>query len=103
MSLVDLRGTAAELPDAWSSRPLGRLGGVEVKVLRMDGRPLAAETHGAAEALLVLDGTLRLLVGDAEVEVGPGQMYVVGAGVRHAVRPGSHGTLVIVEHAASGG
>ncbi|CCB71460.1 conserved protein of unknown function (plasmid) [Streptantibioticus cattleyicolor NRRL 8057 = DSM 46488] len=85
------------MPDAWSSRLLGRVGAAAVKVVRMDGRALAPESHGTAEALLVLDGTLRLAVGDAELEVGPGRMCLGEAGVRHAVRPGSHGTLVVVE------
>ncbi|MBH1937543.1 cupin domain-containing protein [Streptomyces sp. AV19] len=97
MSLIDIRSTAAELPDAWSSRLLGRVSGVGVKVLRMDGRALEPEVHDAAEALLVLEGALRLTAGDVEVEVHAGEMYVVEAGVRHAVRSGSRGTLVIVE------
>lgn len=97
MNHVDLRSTAGELPDAWSSHLLGRIGGSGVKVLRMDGRPLETESHDAAEALLVLDGILRLTAGGDEVEVRAGEMYVVRAGVEHAVRPGSHGTLVIVE------
>ncbi|GAA0394181.1 cupin domain-containing protein [Streptomyces luteireticuli] len=106
MNPVDLRGTAAELPDAWNSRLLGRIGdiggagGVGLKVLRMDGRALEPESHGTAEALLVLDGTLRLTAGGVAVEVCAGEMYVVGAGVEHAVRPGSRGTLVIVERLA---
>ncbi|AKN74270.1 MULTISPECIES: cupin domain-containing protein [Streptomyces] len=96
MTLVDVRSTAARLPDAWSSHLLGRAGGAGVKVLRMDGRPLAPESHDTAEALLVLDGTLRLHAGGTDVDVRAGQMYVVAAGVEHAVRAGSRGTLVIV-------
>ncbi|MYV62032.1 cupin domain-containing protein [Streptomyces sp. SID4931] len=46
---------------------------------------------------MVLDGRLELSVDGDEVTVGPGEMYVVGAGAAHAVRPGSRGTLVIVE------
>ncbi|KUL46005.1 cupin [Streptomyces sp. NRRL F-4489] len=95
--VVDVRGTAAGLPDAWSSHLLGRVGGAGVKVLRMDGRAGEPESHDTAEALLVLDGTLRLAVEDTEVEVRAGELYVVAAGVRHAVRPGSRGTLVIIE------
>ncbi|NEC21125.1 cupin domain-containing protein [Streptomyces parvus] len=47
--------------------------------------------------MLVLDGRLELSVDGHEVTVGPGETYVVGGGVTHAVRPGSRGTLVIVE------
>ena len=97
MNAVDVRSAAAGLPDAWRSLLLGRVRSTGVKVLRMDGRALAPESHDAAEALLVVDGTLRLVADGAEVDVRAGEMYVVEAGVEHAVRPGSHGTLVIVE------
>lgn len=56
MNVVNLAETAAGLPEAWSSLPLGRAGAACVKVLRMDEMPVAEESHGAAEALLVLDG-----------------------------------------------
>ncbi|MFG2628578.1 cupin domain-containing protein [Streptomyces sp. NPDC048473] len=97
MSVVNLFRTAAALPDAWRSRPLGEVGTACVKVLRMDELPVEEETHGTAEVLLVVDGRLELTVEDTEVTVGPGEMYVVTAGARHAVRTGSQGTLVIVE------
>ena len=97
MSLVNLRETAAALPEAWSSRPLGQVGTACVKVLRMDELPVVAEVHSEAEVLLVLDGRLELEVDGRGVSVGPGEMWVVAAGVSHAVGPGSRGTLVILE------
>ncbi|MGW2228463.1 cupin domain-containing protein [Streptomyces formicae] len=101
MNPIDVPSKATELPTAWHSLVLGRIGPTEVKVLRMDGRTVPVESHETAEALLVLEGTLRLTVAGAEIEVGAGEMYVVEAGVDHAVRRGSRGTLVIVEHGAA--
>ncbi|MFD9591946.1 cupin domain-containing protein [Kitasatospora sp. NPDC059973] len=97
MNRIDVPATAAALPGAWRSRVLGRIGTAAVKVLRMDELPLAEERHPHAEALLVLDGRLDLLVAGTAVPLGPGELYVVAAGVPHAVAPGSRGTLVIVE------
>ncbi|SOB88992.1 cupin domain-containing protein [Streptomyces sp. 1331.2] len=97
MSVVDLVATAAGLPKAWSSRRLGRVGTACVKVLRMDELPVEEESHGADEALLVLDGRLELEVDGTPVTVRAGELYLVAAGTVHAVRPGSRGTLVIVE------
>ncbi|MFJ2770965.1 cupin domain-containing protein [Streptomyces sp. NPDC087300] len=97
MNPIDVPDRAARIGDAWSSSVLGRVGRAEVKVLRMDGRTLPLEAHDTAEALFVVDGTLRLIADGAEVDVRAGEMYVVEAGVAHAVRPGSTGTLVIVE------
>ncbi|MGW1077348.1 cupin domain-containing protein [Streptomyces sp. NPDC002537] len=101
MNVIDMPGTAAELPDAWNSLLLGRVGRTAVKVLRMDGRPLEPESHDTAEALLVLDGTLRLVADGIEVEVCAGEMCIIEAGAEHAVRPGSIGTLVIVERVSN--
>ncbi|MEV6209374.1 cupin domain-containing protein [Kitasatospora sp. NPDC051914] len=97
MSVVNLVATATGLPQAWSSRRLGRVGAACVKVLRMDELPVEEESHGADEALLVIDGRLELEVNGTPVSVGAGELYVVAAGTVHAVRGGSHGTLVIVE------
>lgn len=97
MSAVNVAETAAGLPEAWNSRRLGMVGAACVKVLRMDGLPVEEESHGAAEALLVLDGRLELEVGGMPVSVRAGELFMVTAGTAHAVRPGSRGTLVIVE------
>ncbi|MFJ7061268.1 cupin domain-containing protein [Streptomyces griseobrunneus] len=97
MSVVKVSEAAKALPRSWSSRVLGRVGTAAVKVLRMDELPVEEERHAEPEALLVLDGTLELAVDGRAVTVGPGEMYVVAAGTAHAVRPGSSGTLVIVE------
>ncbi|MCF3100652.1 cupin domain-containing protein [Streptomyces roseoverticillatus] len=97
MTVIDLNDTAAALPDAWRSRVLGRVGPACLKVLRMSELPVEEESHDAPEALLVLDGQLELDLGGELVTVGAGGLCVVPAGARHAVRPGSRGTLVIVE------
>ncbi|MEU9672181.1 cupin domain-containing protein [Streptomyces parvus] len=97
MSVIKVSEAASALPRAWSSTALARVGTASVRVLRMDALPVEEERHDEAEVLLVLDGRLELSVDGHEVTVGPGEMYVVGAGAAHAVRPGSRGTLVILE------
>lgn len=97
MSLINVMSTAAALPEGWRSLVLGEVGPACVKVLRMDDMPVEAEAHDAPEALLVLDGQLQLEVSGQPVPVGAGELYVIPAGTTHAVRPGSRGTLVIME------
>ena len=56
----------------------------------------AAEVHDYDEAILVVEGRLRLGLADAVVELAAGDFYVIPAGVRHRGEPGgSHGTLMI--------
>lgn len=97
MPLLDFSAIAAQLPDSWKSTRLGQVGPARIKVLRMDEQAYEEETHDYNEGLLVIDGQLRLSVGDQAVWVNAGQMYLVEAGVAHAVAAGSHGTLVIVD------
>ncbi|MDW3686527.1 cupin domain-containing protein [Cupriavidus sp. CV2] len=99
MPLIQFDALAAALPGAWKSTVAGQVGPARIKVLRMDEQAFEAETHDYNEGLLVASGRLMLQVeGEAgTVVVEPGQMYLALAGISHAVLPGSHGTLVIVD------
>jgi mannose-6-phosphate isomerase-like protein (cupin superfamily) len=94
--LFDL-AQAAQLEQAWRSKRLASVGDANLKLLRMDAQAYPVETHAYAEGLLVLDGELYLEVAGEAVTVAAGQLYVVPAGVPHAVRPGSGGTLLIID------
>lgn len=95
--LTDLRARAAQLPEAWRSQVLATIGDARLKVVRMDAGAFENECHAYDEALLVLEGTMELELDGAVVPVRGGEIYIVHAGVSHAVAPGSHGTLVIID------
>ncbi|AIO38431.1 cupin domain-containing protein [Burkholderia sp. AU19243] len=97
MSLIDFKSVAAAQAAAWKSTIVGEVGPARIKVLRMDAQPYDAEVHDYDEGLLVLDGRLMLEVDARTIVVEPGQMYLATAGTRHAVLPGSHGTLAIID------
>ena len=94
--IVDLPALARGLA-AWQSHLLGQIGSARLKLLRMDEAPYVEETHDVSEALLVLDGALRLRIGGALRVAGAGQLCLVPAGVPHAVEEGSTGTLLIMD------
>jgi len=97
MSHFELGSLAAALPAAWRSQVIARIGEANLKLLRMDALPLAEETHAYAEGLLVIDGQLNLELAGQPVVVRRGELYVVSAGVPHAVAGGSTGTLLIID------
>ena len=97
MSLYDLSTEAQALSEAWHSRILGRIGEANLKVLRMDERPIIEEVHEYDEGLLVIEGCLELSIGGKQISVTSGQLYVAKAGVAHTVKSGSYGTLVIID------
>jgi mannose-6-phosphate isomerase-like protein (cupin superfamily) len=75
--------TAASLTELWSPRVIAELEDSYVKVAKVQGH-LAWHSHDDEDELFyVLKGRLRIEMDDANVEVGPGQLYVVPKGVRH--------------------
>jgi len=97
MSTCNLLLQASQLPHAWRSTVIGQAAGANLKVLRMDELAYPDETHDFDEALLVLEGQMNLQVHGQLIAVKQGEVYLVPAGVAHAVAPGSHGTLVIID------
>lgn len=97
MSLIALTEAAAALSQTWKSQVLARFGDANLKVLRMDEAAYPEECHDYPEGLLVLDGQMLLEIGGEVVRVGAGELYVVPAGVPHAVVAGSCGTLLILD------
>lgn len=96
MNLINLKSAAAR-SKTWKSIILARVGGANIKVMRMDDTPYPDESHDYPEGLLVVDGQLNLTVDSEAITVRAGEIFVVPAGVAHAVAPGSAGTLVIFD------
>ena len=97
MSKCNLLFQASQLPDAWRSTIIGKAAGANIKVLRMDELPYPNEIHDFDEALLVIEGQLNLQIHNEVVAVQQGEVYIVPAGIPHAVAQGSNGTLVIID------
>lgn len=94
---IKLNDIAAQLPQAWSSTVLTQVGHANFKVLRMDEREYANETHPYEEVLLVIDGQLNLVIDNQLIVVKTGESYTVQPNTPHAVAQGSFGTLVILD------
>ncbi len=97
METIKLLDLANSLPSVWKSTVVGRPAGVNFKLLRMDGSVYPDEVHDFDEALLVLEGCMRLDMQGKVTEVRAGEVCIVPAGIPHGVAAGSHGTLVIID------
>ncbi|HSI57211.1 MAG TPA: cupin domain-containing protein [Ideonella sp.] len=97
MTKISLKNEASALALAWRSKIVGQAAGANVKVVRMDGSSYPNEVHTFVEALLVLEGQMKLEIEGKIVSVEASEIFIVPAGIPHAVAPGSHGTLVIID------
>ncbi|MCV2419116.1 cupin domain-containing protein [Paucibacter sp. DJ2R-2] len=97
MSTIKLSQEAHALPLPWRSKVLGHVAGSNIKVLRMDASAYPNEVHDFVEALLVVEGQMKLEIAGKTVCVQAGEVFMVPAGTPHAVAAGSQGTLVIID------
>jgi quercetin dioxygenase-like cupin family protein len=97
VEVLALPALGAQLPTAWQSRLLGRVGDAQLKLTRMDGTASPQEVHDYIEALFVIDGELRLRIAGQVLRVRAGELCLVPAGTAHAVDEGSTGTLLILD------
>ena len=83
LSPVNLEAAAGALEEHWSPRVVARVADQYVKVAKVLGEFVWHAHQGQDELFLVLRGSLRIQMEGGEVTLGPGDVFVVPAGVRH--------------------
>lgn len=101
MSAVNLEAVCAELDELWSPRVVGRVADQYVKVAKIRGEFVWHAHEEEDELFLVLRGEMRIQMEDGEVTLGPGDVFVVPAGVRHNPVADEECWLALIEPAAT--
>ncbi|MGI8716607.1 MAG: cupin domain-containing protein, partial [Lapillicoccus sp.] len=95
-AVVDLASALSTFEEPWSPRTVAVMNGYDVRVVKARG-DFAAHAHPETDELfLVVSGSLTIRMDAGDVDLGPGQLYVVPRGVRHQpVSPGGAEVLLI--------
>ena len=91
---LSLDAAFARIEDHWNPRIAAELNGQQVKVVKVLGAFVWHSHEHEDELFLVHRGRLRLELRDRIVELGPGELFVVGRGVEH--RPVADGEVELV-------
>jgi quercetin dioxygenase-like cupin family protein len=95
---VSITKTIASLPGPWQQRQLAAVNESVVRVARFHGE-FPWHHHDEEELFLCWDGTFRIELEDEEaVQLGPGDLYVVRAGVRHRPVADEPAHVLLFEH-----
>jgi mannose-6-phosphate isomerase-like protein (cupin superfamily) len=73
----------SRITEQWSPRLLAEVNDMAVKAARLQGEFVWHSHEHEDELFFVVHGTLRLLLRDGEVVLGPGEMVVIPRGVEH--------------------
>ncbi|GAA0663903.1 cupin domain-containing protein [Kitasatospora atroaurantiaca] len=94
---VNLQDKLALFSEHWSPKTVGRLNDYEIKVVKIQGEFVWHTHDDTDELFLVLDGQLTIQLRDQDVELGPGEMFIVPRGVEHCPRATGEVAALLIE------
>jgi mannose-6-phosphate isomerase-like protein (cupin superfamily) len=80
---IDLASVLASFEQPWAPRTVATVNDYDVRVVKTVGEFTGHAHPDTDEFFLVLRGRLTIKMDAGDVELGPGQVYVVPRGVRH--------------------
>ena len=98
---VDLASILATFDEPWSPRTVAVLNDYDVRVVRTEGEFTRHSHPETDEFFLVLRGRLTIRMGDGDVQLGPGQLYVVPRGVQHQPVSDEGAEVLLIEPSAT--
>ena len=94
---VNLAAALATFDDTWSPRVVGRLNELKLEVVKVRGEFVWHSHADTDDFFLVLDGRLTIQLRDRDVDLGPGELFVVPAGVEHRPRSEGGAHVLLIE------
>lgn len=94
---VNLAAKLALFDEPWSPKIVARYNGNDVMVAKFKG---AFRWHSHADTddlFLVLEGRVRIETEDGPVDLGPGELFVVPAGVAHRPVAEDEAAVLLIE------
>jgi mannose-6-phosphate isomerase-like protein (cupin superfamily) len=82
-SAINLLGKFHKFNDLWSPRVIAELNHYQVKLARISGEFIWHEHADTDELFLCLEGFMTIEMHAGNVQLGPGDLYVVPKGVAH--------------------
>lgn len=101
-TVVDFAEKLATFEEHWSPKIVGQVNDLHVKVVKILGEFVWHQHDDTDETFIVLAGRLTIrLEGRDDVEVGPGQMFIVPRGQRHCPVASEESHLLLLEPAGT--
>jgi mannose-6-phosphate isomerase-like protein (cupin superfamily) len=94
---IDLALVLSTFQEPWAPRTVATLNDYDVRVVKTRGEFTPHSHSDTDELFLVLRGSLTIKMDSDDVELGPGQMYVVPRGVQHQPVSADGAEVVLIE------
>jgi mannose-6-phosphate isomerase-like protein (cupin superfamily) len=94
---VNLAEQLARFDDVFAPRLVARLNDYKVLLVKAQGEFVWHSHPETDDFFLVLEGRLTIQLHDGDVELGPGELYVVPRGVEHCPRSDEGAQVLLIE------
>jgi len=94
---INLRDELGQFDDRWSPRTVATFNGHDVMVVKVEGEFTWHHHDDTDDFFLVLDGHLTIRMRDGDVELGPGDLFVVPVGVEHQPYAEHEAHILLIE------
>lgn len=98
---IDLASVLSTFEEAWAPRTVAVLNDYDVRVVKTQGEFTPHSHPETDEFFLVLRGSLTIKMDGGDVELGPGQVYVVRRGVMHQPVSAEGAEVLLIEPRAT--
>ena len=94
---VNLAERLGQFDEHWSPRTVAEFNGHDVMVVKVRGEFVWHHHDDTDDLFLVLSGRLTIRLRDGDVELGPGELFVVPAGVEHQPFAAEEAEMMLIE------
>lgn len=97
MTAINLAQKLATFSDYWSPKIVAGFNGNDVMVVKVKGEFNWHSHPDTDDFFLVLQGRLKIQLRDRDVQLGPGELFVVPKGVEHRPVAEEEAHLLLIE------
>ena len=94
---INLADKLAQFDEHWSPRTVAEFNGHDVMVVKVKGEFVWHHHDDTDDFFLVLKGRITIRMHDGDVDLGPGEMFVVPVGVEHQPFAADEAELLLIE------
>ncbi|GAB2617273.1 cupin domain-containing protein [Streptomyces capparidis] len=98
---VNLADRLSRFSDLWAQKKIADLNDYEIKLAKLKGEFVWHTHEDTDELFLVVSGRLTIQLRDGDVELGPGELFVVPRGVEHCPVAAEETAILLVEPAGT--
>jgi mannose-6-phosphate isomerase-like protein (cupin superfamily) len=97
MDARNLEQLLSRFDEQWKPKKIAALNDYDIKIVKLQGEFVWHDHADTDELFLVLSGRLTIQLRDRDVELGPGELFVVPRGVEHCPRADEGAEILLIE------